>query len=493
MGIGIDGGAPKLPTSIKSEAELTKPASVPQPAPGSAETAGAAVPKWAPPTADGAGTPGAVAGQPGFEARLLQAGFERPPARDQGLPGGPARPPVALTPGNRPAGRPATNMIGRPPAAQPSSGAAHNLGEKKLTQSITDAVRATPAQLKAPNGARGGYDLRLEGPNNEILKVNPGREQLRPTTRSARSMSDPSGAEVAVNAEGGFDVKLESGPFKNAEWTKGSFREALKDHPNKQELYDELEKQGYGLDKERDLMLVASDADRQPTVFAFSEKAPRGLVTMCTEVQSFDMPADTGGGSQRPMATVRKPVVYLYPEKPTDVTVRVQLEGKFTVQYPKADGDTWRLFAQPDGMLFDRKTEKKYSYIFWEGHNPNSWTLDAAKSFCVASADAEKFLDNASGRFGLNDRERTDFISYWLPALEKNAYTQVQFLDDDTYERYAKMDVSPTPTSVIRLFMIFKGLDAPIATGNPNLSLKLRKGFCVVEWGGANLDENTEG
>ncbi len=99
-------------------------------------------------------------------------------------------------------------------------------------------------------------------------------------------------------------------------------------------------------------------------------------------------------------------------------------------------------------------------------------------------------MEKAAARFALSDRERTDFVTYWLPHLEQNKHSVIQFLTEAEYERHARMEIIPKPDSVIRLFMIFRAAEAPVPTGNPELELRRREGFTVVEWGGCNLDES---
>ena len=55
----------------------------------------------------------------------------------------------------------------------------------------------------------------------------------------------------------------------------------------------------------------------------------------------------------------------------------------------------------------------------------------------------------------------------------------------DRYTEAAKLDVSPEPDSVIRVFMAFKAVDGPVDVAEPELQPVERKGFTVVEWGGA--------
>ena len=45
-----------------------------------------------------------------------------------------------------------------------------------------------------------------------------------------------------------------------------------------------------------------------------------------------------------------KPVIYLYPEEETDVTVQLDFNGTLTTTYPAYNGG-WTITAQPDGTL----------------------------------------------------------------------------------------------------------------------------------------------
>ena len=52
-----------------------------------------------------------------------------------------------------------------------------------------------------------------------------------------------------------------------------------------------------------------------------------------------------------------KPVIYLYPEEETNVTVKLDYNGELTCTYPKSDG-TWRVTAKPDGTLIDENGQE---------------------------------------------------------------------------------------------------------------------------------------
>ena len=89
-----------------------------------------------------------------------------------------------------------------------------------------------------------------------------------------------------------------------------------------------------------------------------------------------------GCGENSPMWESRKPVIYLYPEEETQVTVNLDFDGKLTSTYP-AYGDGWTVTARPDGTLTD-ENGREYYCLFWEGISPREYDFSAG--FCVAGA-----------------------------------------------------------------------------------------------------------
>ena len=179
-----------------------------------------------------------------------------------------------------------------------------------------------------------------------------------------------------------------------------------------------------------------------------------------------------------------KPVIYLYPERTTDVTVRISLtDGRFTKCIPEGDGE-WNVTASPDGKLTDKATGKTYDYIFWESTDNTGY--DWSEGYVVKGSEAEVFLRGILQEMGLNEKEYTEFIDYWLPRLEKNEYNLISF-QTDRYTESAILDVSPSPDSVLRVFMAFKRIDGLVFFARPDIEPFERNGFTVVEWGGAEV------
>jgi hypothetical protein len=178
-----------------------------------------------------------------------------------------------------------------------------------------------------------------------------------------------------------------------------------------------------------------------------------------------------------------KPVIYLYPQEETEVSVSLNYDGELTCTYPTLDG-TWNVLAQPDGTLTDLTDGKEYSYLFWEG--ASDWEYDFSQGFVVAGADTAEFLQETLAQLGLTPKEYNEFIVYWLPKMEGNAYNLISFQGSD-YTDHAELTIDPEPDSILRVFMAWKSLDEPVEVEPQELPSFTRQGFTVVEWGGCEV------
>ncbi len=178
-----------------------------------------------------------------------------------------------------------------------------------------------------------------------------------------------------------------------------------------------------------------------------------------------------------------KPVIYLYPEAPTEVSVKLTLDGELTCTYP-AYGDGWDNFtAHPDGTLI-APDGKEYYCLYWEGIQNTEW--DFSKGFCVKGSDTAAFLEWALAEQGLTSREANEFIIYWLPRLEANPYNVISF-QTTAYTDTAVLEITPTPDTLIRVFMAY--LPSAVAVEIPAQTFEPveRTGFTAVEWGGSEV------
>ena len=179
-----------------------------------------------------------------------------------------------------------------------------------------------------------------------------------------------------------------------------------------------------------------------------------------------------------------KPVIYLYPEEETGVSVKLFLDGELTCTYPTYNNG-WRVNAAPDGTLKDAKGQT-YNYLYWEGQTDVQW--DMTKGFCVKGGDTASFLEEALARLGLTRREANEFIVYWLPLMEQNSYNIISF-QTYVYTDAAKLEIAPAPDTLIRVFMTWMASDTFIELPEQELSAPDRNGFTVVEWGGTEIKQ----
>ena len=178
-----------------------------------------------------------------------------------------------------------------------------------------------------------------------------------------------------------------------------------------------------------------------------------------------------------------KPVIYLYPEVPTDVEVKLDFNGELYCTYPKYN-DGWSVTAYPNGTIIDKTTGREYSYLFWDGFSDVEY--DMSRGFVVKGEDTAEFLQSILAKMGLTPKEYNEFIVYWLPLMQNNPYNLIAF-QTDAYTENAKLTVTPTPDSVLRVFMTFKALGEPIEVEEPIIYPFVREGFCLVEWGGSEI------
>ncbi|KAF8348444.1 hypothetical protein F5887DRAFT_587201 [Amanita rubescens] len=194
---------------------------------------------------------------------------------------------------------------------------------------------------------------------------------------------------------------------------------------------------------------------------------------------------------------LRKPVIYLYPPTPISVNVRLALTStwKFSAIYPLVpvkraesnsslpiEGETiaWNVFAEPNGTL--RSSDGlKVSYLYWEADaqacqdivtppmsrshtpvetfDPSNPVLTPHNSVLLrVPSDLTKYLDKALLALGLHTEARTSFITFWLPLFVKYEYVALRFLEQSSYESAARLDITPKPDIVTRVFMLFRGV-----------------------------------
>jgi hypothetical protein len=182
----------------------------------------------------------------------------------------------------------------------------------------------------------------------------------------------------------------------------------------------------------------------------------------------------------QPMAECGKPVIYLYPQSTTDTTVRLGSNIDVTQSIP-AYSSAWHVTAQPDGTLTD--ANGTYPYLYWEGtgagYGPQT------HGAVIAASDVDAFLTTTLAKLGLNAKESADFREFWTPRVSASPFARISFVPQPEWSVAAPLSISPTPRTMIRVFMDWQPLNAPISIEPQSFEpTPARDGFTAVEWGG---------
>ena len=225
----------------------------------------------------------------------------------------------------------------------------------------------------------------------------------------------------------------------------------------------------YGLSYKSGAAFNASNPD------AGNEDLDKG----CMELL-YDPATKTGEVKEHFCGGIAKPILYLYPKKTTKVIVTFEHPEFLDTTYPKYK-DRWEVTAKKNGDLIDADG-KSYYALYWDEVKVHP--VDFSTGFYVTKENAISFLEEKLTYIGLSDRERNEFIMYWLPILEKNGQSLVYFELTEERESYSKIHITPEPDSLLRLVIHIKKVDHKVNIKEEKLTRFNRKGFTAVEWGG---------
>lgn len=175
-----------------------------------------------------------------------------------------------------------------------------------------------------------------------------------------------------------------------------------------------------------------------------------------------------------------KPVIYLYPIKDTQASVKVGAD--ITKSEPLYPANGWTVLAHPNGQL-DYQGQI-YSNLFWEGRGHGLYPNLGNYGVVVTQNKLISTLKSQLTQLGLNTQESADFMEFWTEKLPTTPYIRLTWLDTVDLNQLAPLSVNPKPDTVIRIFLDFAGLDKPIKLIPQKLSAPPRLGFTLVEWGG---------
>ena len=182
--------------------------------------------------------------------------------------------------------------------------------------------------------------------------------------------------------------------------------------------------------------------------------------------------------------TAKKPNIYLYPETETEITVSFEKPERITASIPEYTG-AWTVTAVPDGTLTDAD-QNSYGYLFYEALVKKS-AFQTEEGFFVPAEKRDETFRRILTAYGFNEQEITDFVAYWSEYLADGAAYIMYPLLTDGVDAAMKVTFSATPDSIYRIWFGFAVYDGGKIKA-PEITPIVRRGFTVIEWGGAVLD-----
>ncbi|MBI4129754.1 hypothetical protein HY468_00390 [Candidatus Roizmanbacteria bacterium] len=192
-----------------------------------------------------------------------------------------------------------------------------------------------------------------------------------------------------------------------------------------------------------------------------------------------------------------KPALYLYPEKETQLSVKVLPQGHLTESIPPHGVNGWNVTAFPDGRIYpftqspNYPITQSYPYLYYEAALEKV-AVPKDQGWIKTKDELPAFFHTILPELGLNEKEAQDFKDYWLPKLTtEGTKWYITLIERDELDRVEPIQFSTQPDTFIRVRFYFEKLDnqSPIhqvtlSPIHPFTQSPVRSGFTVVDWGG---------
>lgn len=147
-----------------------------------------------------------------------------------------------------------------------------------------------------------------------------------------------------------------------------------------------------------------------------------------------------------------KPVIYVYDSQNRENSVSISLpeSAKFTKVIPDfTSNNIWKFSTDNESNI--SVEGQNYPYLYYstlrKDYDDNGywWT--------VSYDDLENFLNNKLDYINFNEKEKSDFLEYWLPEFKPWYVYSISFKFNEQFEPYAKLDFEIKPDKIFRVFM----------------------------------------
>jgi len=188
---------------------------------------------------------------------------------------------------------------------------------------------------------------------------------------------------------------------------------------------------------------------------------------------------------------VEKPVIYLYTEREEPFRLKIKTDAELQFTYPAYKGE-WKGTTSPDGTI--QINGSNYPYLFWDAQLPvEKLDLNWHQSDQILGTQTIQYLSAQLDNMGFLPKEKADFITYWGPRMQKMNYLQVLWIQNESVNEVASLNISPKFTQN-RIYMVFKEIsdltDETLQLKLKSLTPFIRTGNYLVEWGGIEIPSN---
>lgn len=184
-----------------------------------------------------------------------------------------------------------------------------------------------------------------------------------------------------------------------------------------------------------------------------------------------------------------KPVIYAYAPVSAPIHIDLELKGEMLFTYPTYQKG-WDFTTNENGEI--KMNNQQYKYLFWEGETViNNNQMNWNEGFVVKKENLLTFFEEKLTAMGLSSIEQQDYITYWVPLMNKNEKNYIHFIFNEEYNEYANISITPKPDNMFRVFMLWMNAAHFNEVNIPEQTIPSfkREGFTIVEWGGSQLPE----
>nr|WP_294859556.1 hypothetical protein [uncultured Fluviicola sp.] len=202
----------------------------------------------------------------------------------------------------------------------------------------------------------------------------------------------------------------------------------------------------------------------------------------------LDFEASAGSGRQ---IMVEKPIIYLYSETEQPFSLKIKTDADLQFTYPNYDTE-WKGTTSKNGTI--QVNGSNYPYLFWDASlSIESLKLNWQDADQIQGSQVVDYLMYQLNYLGMNEKEKTDFITYWGPRMQQMNYIRVLWIQNDNINPIASLDITPAFTQN-RVYIIFQEIndliDETLPLKHKPLKPIERTKNHLLEWGGIEVQSN---